>query len=270
LRLLLFKVVPPSRSHQRAGYVVSGLSRFVSDTALGDPPLVTPVIEAYCLIGLAHRESSTRGTYRSVLRQLCGEPRPPLAPRFVGSRAQPPYSAGERAELFSIARAQRTAWRRRSALALVGLGMGGGLRAREIVAARRGDVVVSPLGVELAVPGELSRVVPVVGEAAHVLRRLSRGDGGEHLFHPEEANRSYGNFVNDFCRHIVADSSSPKLSIARLRSSFVCDRLSAGTKLAELLQLTGIVEVESLLYYSRHVESAPQSKAALRRALASP
>jgi hypothetical protein len=34
-----------------------------------------------------------------------------------------------------------------------------------------------------------------------------------------------------------------------------------------LLEVTGIAEVESLLYYSRHVTSAPQSKAALRRAL---
>jgi hypothetical protein len=138
------------------------------------------------------------------------------------------------------------------------------------VAARRGDVVSSSIGVEIAVSGELSRVVAVVGEAAHVLRRLSRGEPGVHLFHPEEANRSYANFVNDFCRHVVHDPSSPKLSVARLRSSFVCDHLSGGTGLRELLALTGISEVESLLYYSCQVNGAPHSKAALRRALASP
>ncbi len=228
---------------------------------------MTPVIEAYCLQGLAHRRSSTRGTYRSVLRLLSDEPRPKAAPRFVGSRAALRYSVSERAELFSIARAQPASWRRRSALALIGLGMGAGLRAGEIVAARRGDVVVSASGVQVQVSGQLSRVVAVSGELAGVLRRLSRGDGGEHLFHPEEANRSYANFVNDFCRHLVADPSSPKLSVARLRSSFVCDHLSAGTGLSQLLQITGIAEVESLLYYSRQVAVAPQSKAALRRAL---
>jgi integrase len=256
------------RSSRRAVYVVSGLSGFYSHLGIDDPPLVAPVIEAYCLQGLSHRRSATRGTYRSVLRSMSGEKRPKAAPRFAGSVAQAPYSAAERAEVFSIARAQRTAWRRRSALAVVGLGMGAGLRAGEIVAARRGDVVVSASGVRLVVPGELSRVVPVTGEAALVLRRLSRGDAGEHLFHPEEADRSYANFVNDFCRHVVSDPSSPKLSVARLRSSFVCDHLAAGTRLAELLSITGISEVESLLYYSRHVEGAPQSKAALRRALA--
>ena len=64
------------------------------------------------------------------------------------------------------------------------------------------------------------------------------------------------------------DPSSPYLSVAQLRSSFVCDHLEKATPLAELLCLTGIVEVESLIYYSRHVTGAPQSKAALRQALA--
>ena len=258
------------RSARQAACVLSLLSGFYGRLGMDDPPLSTPVIEAYCVVGLSHRRSSTRGTYRSILRRLSDDPRPKAAPGFAGSRAQPPYSAAERAELFSIARAQRTAWRSRSSCAVISLGMGGGLRAREIVAARRSDVVVSSSGVELHVPGELSRVVPVVGEAALVLRRLSRGDGGEHLFHPEEADRSSANFVNGFCRRLVADPCSPKLSVARLRSSFVCDHLSSGTKLAELLALTGIAEVESLVYYSGHVKGAPQTKAALRQALANP
>jgi integrase len=263
-------MVVTGRSARRATYVVSGLSGFYARLGMDDPPLVAPVIEAYCAGGLAvERCSSTRGTYRSVLRQLSDDPRPRIAPRFAGSVAQPPYSTSERAELFSLARAQRTSGRRRSALCLICLGMGAGLRAGEIVAARRGDVVTSSSGVQLHVGGNLARVVPVIGEAAVVLRRLSRGAGDEHLFHPEEADRSYANFVNDFCRHVVGDPSSPKLSVARLRSSFVCDHLSAGTRLSELLRVTGILEVESLLYYSRRVESAPQSKAALRALLQS-
>jgi integrase len=180
----------PARSSKRAVYVMSGLSGFYGHLGIDDPPLVAPVIEAYCQNGLAHRESSTRGTYRSVLRQLSGEPRPKAAPRFVGSRAAPSYSSSERAELFSIAGSQKSTWRRHSALALICLGMGAGLRAGEIVAARGRDVVVSALGVEVHVGGELSRVVPVHGEAALALRRLVRGELTEHLFHPEEADRS--------------------------------------------------------------------------------
>lgn len=253
---------------RRATYVMSGLSGFYSSQGIENPPLVAPVIEAYCVIALSQRRPSTRGTYRSVLRQVSGAPRPRAATRFSGSRARPAYSASERAELFSMACAQRSAWRRRSALAVICLGMGAGLRAGEIVAARCGDVAAAPEGVVIHVRGELARVVPVGGEPAAVLRRLCRGDGTAHLSHPEEADRSYPNFVNDFCRNLVCDPGAPWLSVARLRSSFVCDHLQAGTGLSALLAMTGIVEVESLLYYSRHVTTAPQSKAALRAALA--
>jgi integrase len=258
----------PTRSEKREVSVVSSMSGFYSHLGVDDPPISPPAIEAYCLQGLAHCQSSTQGTYRSVLRRLCDSPRPKAAPRFAGSRASLPYSAAERAELFSIASSQHSAWRRQSALALIALSMGGGLRAREVVAARRGDVSVSPAGVEIHLSGELSRVVAVCGEPAGILCHLCRGEPTEHLFHPEEADRSYANFVNDFCRHVVADPSSPRLTVARLRSSFVCDHLSGGMALAELLSVTGVVEVESLAYYSCHVEGAPSSKAGLRHLLA--
>jgi hypothetical protein len=88
------------------------------------------------------------------------------------------------------------------------------------------------------------------------------------LFHPEAADRSYPNFVNDFCRQLEADPGAPRLSVSRARASFICDHLGAGTALAVVLEMTGLAEVESLLRYCRHVETAPQSKAALRATLA--
>ena len=148
------------------------------------------------------------------------------------------------------------------------LGLGAGLRAGEIVAARGGAVVRSPSGVSLTVRSGLRHVVAVEARAAAGLARLAAAVGEGPLFHPGESGRSYPNFVNDFCRRLVFDPGAPRLTVARARSSFVCDHLSAGTGLAEPLSLTGIAEVESLLYYSRHSTGAPQSKAALRRALA--
>jgi integrase len=261
-------MVMTGRSSRRATYVVSGLARFFEDQGICDPPLVAPVIEAYCSAGLSHRCSSTRGTYRSVLRQLSGAPRPVVATSFVGSRAAPPYRGQDRAELYAIARAQPICWRARSALVLICLSMGAGLRAGEVARARHSDVVISGKAVSIHVGGEHPRVVPVLGEEALVLGRLVGGTGGDHLFHPGEADRGYANFVNDFCRSLKRDPAAPKLTVSRLRSSFVCDHLSAGTSLSVLLELTGIIEVESLIYYSRLVRSAPQSKAALRAALA--
>jgi hypothetical protein len=89
------------------------------------------------------------------------------------------------------------------------------------------------------------------------------------LFHRQATDRSYYNFVNDFCRQLVCDPAAPKLSANRCRSSFICDHLAAGTPLSVLLEMSGVKEVESLLRYARHVEGAPRSKAALRRLLAS-
>jgi integrase len=258
----------PARSARRAGYVVSGLSGFYSRIGMDDPPLEAPVIEAYCVIGLAERHTATRGTYRSVLRNVAGGGRPPVATRFKGSRAHEPYDLEDRCELWSVARSQPTWFRRHSAAAVLSLAMGAGLRTCEIVAARRHDIVSSGSGVNIQVGGERERVVPVTGEAADWLRRNRRGSDDDYLFHPEGANRGYHNFVNDFCRRLTRDPSSPYLAVARLRSSFVCDHLENATSLSELLCLTGIVEVESLIYYSRHVPGAPQSKAALRRVLA--
>jgi integrase len=255
----------PSRSVRRATYVVSSMLAFYSGLGMEQVPFTNPAIEAYCLKGLASGQSSaTRGTYRSVLRQLSENRRPQLAVSFPGSVAKPAYTAAERAELWQIARSQRRAWRRHSALCLIALSMGAGLRAGEVVAARREDLDLDA-GV-IAVGGRLERRVPIDARALAVLSRLSFADG--FLFHPEPADRAYPNFVNDFCLNLIADPDAVHLCVARLRASYVCDHLATGTPLSEILTLTGIKQVESLLYYSRQVEGAPHSKSALRRARA--
>ncbi|MGH9292243.1 MAG: tyrosine-type recombinase/integrase [Acidimicrobiales bacterium] len=256
----------PPPSARRAGYVRGAMASFYEGIGMGDVPLANPAIEAWCLRAIADRSKPTRGTYRSVLRQLSPDPRPRVAARFAGSVARPAYSAAERAELWSIACSQPRPWRRRSALCLMALSMGAGLRAGEVVACRREHLDLSA-GV-IAVSGNRERVVPLGADTAQLLGRLHRRSVAGYLFHPEDAERSYANFVNDFCANLVAEPGSPRLSVARLRASYVCDLLAWGTQLAEILFLTGIEEVESLLYYSRQVPSAPHSKAALRKALA--
>jgi integrase len=154
----------PPRSARRAGYVVSSLAAFYGGLGIEEVPLVNPVIEAYCLQGLgAGRCAPTRGTYRSVLRRLSPEPRPRRAVGFPGSVAKAAYTAAERAELWQIARAQRRGWRRHSALCLMALSMGAGLRAGEVVAVRRQDLDLGR-GV-ITVVGARPRPVRVVGES---------------------------------------------------------------------------------------------------------
>lgn len=245
--------------------MVDALERFCSDQGLlaGDP-FSAELIEALCAIGMAERRSSTRGTYRSVLRNLSGDSRAREAIGYPGSRALAPYSGTERAELASVCRLQRPAWRRESALVFIALGIGAGLRPGEIRQARGSDVVDSSKGVAIRVSGSFERTVAMRGGYSRLLVGLSRDQKDAFLFHPEEADRSYPNFINDFARNLVADPGSPRLNSSRCRSSFICDHLSSKSPLSAVLEQAGICEVESLLRYARYVWAAPQSKAALR------
>ena len=258
----------PGGSAHRPGYVLAVFRRFGSAQGWGQsPPLCPPVVEAFVVAGLAGRAATTKGTYRSVLRSLGGSARPERATPFSGSPAQAPYSGAERQELFAIATAQRQAWRRRSALAWWALGIGAGLRAGELAAAVGDDVVRQPEEVAVRVgPG---RVVPVTAPYAETVARLAKQAGPGHLFCPGGADRAYKNFVNNFGHTLEADPAGPRFSSGRARSSFICDHLAAGTPLRELLYISGICEVESLLRYARHVPGAPRSKAELRKRLRS-
>lgn len=256
----------PGGSAQRPGYVLAVFRRFGSGQGWGPaPPLCPEVAEAFVVAGLAGRATSTKGTYRWVLRSLGGSARPARATPFSGSPAKAPYSGRERQELFAIAASQRQAWRRRSALALLALGIGAGLRAGELAAAVGDDVVRRPSGVVVRVSA--GRAVPVTAPYSKTVARLAKEAGPGYLFCPGGADRGYKNFVNNFGYTLNADPAAPKLSCGRARSSFICDHLAAGMPLGELLYISGICEVESLLRYARHVPGAPRSKAELRKRL---
>jgi hypothetical protein len=109
--------------------------------------------------------------------------------------------------------------------------------------------------------------VPVAGVYAKLLACQAKNVGPGYLFYPGGADRSYKNFVNNFCYSLEADPAAPRLSSGRARSSSICDHLAAGTSLRLLLYIAGIAEVESLLRYARHVPGAPSSKAELRKRL---
>lgn len=174
-------------------------------------------------------------------------------------------SPAERADLAAIARAQRGAVKRASALALVVFGAGAALRPGELaglrgchVTRRSGQVVV-----EVAV-GPAPRVVRVAVRYAGRALDLAREAGTGFVFRPGPAGRAGKNFVNMFAQRLARDPSAPALSASRCRASFICDHLAAGTPLGELLAIAGIAEAESLARYAAHVPGLTASKAALR------
>jgi integrase len=255
------------RSAARARNVGRSLERFASAQGLGVVGPNGALVEAYCALGIPGRKPSTKGTYRSVLRQEARLDKAKGAPRYAGAPAASPYSGPERAELYSLACAQPGTWKRHDALVVLALGIGAGLRTGEIVAAARADVSRSQSRVRLEVGGPRSRTVVVEAPWDAVAFVEAERVGQGHLFHPGDADRGYHDFLNVVCRILVRDPGAPRLTVARCRSSYVFDRLSDGVALGAILAATGICEVESLLRYTRYLESAPQSKAALRRAL---
>jgi len=252
-----------------AATAVRGLSRFAA--ARGIPAgreflLDYDVIEAFCVVGLPGRASSTRGTYRSALYELARPVHGPPGQRatpFAGARAPAPYSPAERADVAAVAAAQRDPAKRASALAVVVFGAGAGLRPGELVALRGSDVTRHSRRVSVHVSGSAARVVPVTPGYAGRAAGLAAAAGNAHLFRPGPASRGYKNFVTNFARTLAADPAAPRLTLGRCRSSFICGHLAAGTPVGELLAITGICQAESLARYARHVDGAP-SKAVLR------
>jgi integrase len=247
-----------------------GLSRF-ADTR-GVPAgreflLDYDMIEAFCVAGLAGREPSTRGTYRSALYRLaeaaCG-PAGQRATPFAGARAPAPYSPAERAELAALAAAQRDAAKRSSALALVMFGIGAGLRPGELVALRGSHVTRHGREVAVHLGGPAGRVVPLTAGYAARAGELARRAGSGFVFRPGPAERGYKNFITNFARGLAADPAAPAISMRRARSTFICGHLAAGTPVPVLLAITGIAEAGSLARYARHVPDISCSKGVLR------
>lgn len=258
------------RELPRARSVLALLARFAAGQGVPASPrwlLDYDVVEAFCVRGCAGLASSTRGTYRSVLYRLAapvhGVPGQRGTP-FPGSKAPAPYSPGERAELASIARAQRDPARGASALAMVVFGIGAGLRPGELAALRGADVARAGGQVVVHVICPAPRVVPVAAQYAGRALQLACRAGDGYVFCPGPADRGYKNFVNVFAARLAADPAAPRLAAGRCRASFICDHLAAGTPIPVLLAITGITGPESLARYARHVAGLNASKAALR------
>lgn len=263
---LLFKVTDAILS-ERERNVVRAASRFCDHQGL-DAQICEEIIEAFVQQGLCGLAPWSKATYRSVLRRLSGTEGSVSAARFVPSLARAPYRDNERAELVSIALSQPRPIGRDSAVALLVLGIGAGLRPGELVAAKGDDVSLKRAAVSVRVAD--GRVVPVTGIWARLLADLASRAGHSHLFWPTGADRSYKNFINDFCYAIVSDPAAVKMSSLRARSSYICDHLAAGTPLRRLMYLSGIDQVESLIRYVCHVPGAPKTKAQLRQGLQRP
>jgi integrase len=251
---------------QRDRSVLGRFGAFCAQEGLGPVAaalLDQAVIEAFLALGCRSLAPHSVGTYRSVLVRLSGAPYPSSG-RFPASSAPRPYSTSDVAALWSMARHQLSARRIANASVLLASMLGAGLHPGELARLTASDV--SRHGTTTIALGDpRARTVRVLSPYDVALGAVAEQSSG-YLFRPGAAVRSAKNLVGEVCAALVHDPDEVALVSGRARATFICTHLVAGTALGELCAMAGLEGVESLLRYARHVDGAPQSKAALRAA----
>jgi len=231
--------------------------RRLSDWATGEGlPLDREVIldpdtvERFIELGLAGDRS--RATYRAVLRGVAPllttrapwEPRP----RAVARRqVAPPYTADEVQLLRSDALDQPTAPRRRAARALLALGLGTGLDGRWATKVAACVVSASASSVVVRVGEPAARGVVALAVWEDELVDLAATAGDEFLVGGHSTSTRRTGHLTDA---LVVPTGHPRLTPARLRSTWLVTHLRAGTRLPELCRaagLQGVTVVSDLL-----------------------
>ena len=222
------------------------------------------VIEAFLALGCRSLVPHSLGTYRSVLWRLAGTTY--LSPgRFPASSAPCPYNSSDVAALWSMARHQSSTLRITNATVLLASMLGAGLHPGELARLSACDVRCHDGTTCVVIGSARARTVPVVSPYDVALAKVAECSSG-YLFRPGAAVRTAKNLIGEVCAALVHDPDEVALVSGRARASFICGHLRARTPLGELCSMAGLESVESLLRYARHVEGAPQSKAALRAA----
>jgi hypothetical protein len=203
-------------------------------------------VERFVALGLA--DDRSRATYRAVLRRVGPlltrrapwEPRPAVASR---RQVALPYTQTEMSRLVVDAGLQPTAARRRAAQALMALGAGAGLDGRWVARVAAGDVCRAGDLVLVRVGEPAARVVPLLARWEDEVRELADSAGDEFLVGGRSTSR---NRAGALAASLVVPLGHPRLSAARLRSTWLVHHLTVGTRLPELARAAGLVGVTVL------------------------
>jgi hypothetical protein len=203
-------------------------------------------VERFVTVGLTGDRS--RGTYRADLRRLGRrltsaapwEPRPEVLCRRAVAL---PYSDDEMAALRADAVRQSTPARQRAAGALIALGAGCGLDGRWSTQVRGGNVERLDGAVVVSVDAPNSRRVPVLRRYEGQVLALAREAGSDLLVGGTSNSK---NRACSLATRFEASPGTPRLSAARLRSTWLVQHLRAGTRLPELAAAAGLAGVTVL------------------------
>lgn len=200
------------------------------------------VIDQFIHLGTPNYVQGSRATIRSTLWRILEIVNPAESVRFhrpiPRSASTAPYKASEVAELHSWALSQGTERRKRDAITLLALGLGGGLATREILATTKQDVAIHSELVQLMVRGTRDRVVPVLPRWQPPLRSLvDELSAEELLFRPGRVSAAPGQ-ISDF---LMRARTELDVRPSRMRATWLVHHLNTGTPSNELLQISGLL-----------------------------
>jgi hypothetical protein len=229
--------------------VLAGLAAWAVGDGLpldADIVLDPDTVERFVAVGIS--DDRSRATYRAVLRRVG-----PLLTKRAPWEARPatvarrkvalPYSAAELHGLRADAASQATAGRVRAARALLALGAGAGLDGRWVARVDADDVTSRDGAVLVRVGEPAARSVPVLAFLEDEVLELACSAGDEFLVGGRSLTR---NRAGSLAASVVVAHGHPKLSVSRLRSTWLVTHLAMGTRLPELARAAGMQGVTVL------------------------
>lgn len=208
------------------------------------------LVERYIAVGMPEAAPSTRASRRAILRRIAAKAAPGLrdlpGPTPIAyRRVRPPYSPSEVAGFLRVARDQPTPGRRRSLLAIVGLGLGCGLDCQDLGWVSGHDLTATPAGVEVTVTGgRRPRTVIALAPYEDLLGDLA-GQARSGLMIGGRT-RGRHNVTSTALGRMITDRTLPTLVVARLRSTWLLTHLERRTPLLVLMRAAGLKTVRPL------------------------
>jgi len=204
------------------------------------------VIDRFVSTSDQYRTKASKNTIRSRLLRISEAL---LTPEAIVGALRPlgssdpsaPYSAVEQVALRSWATVQPTAEKRRSAGALLALGIGAGLSGKEIIECKATDLISDADGVVVLVRGDRARRVPVTRAWEDGLRTQRSGDENSPLFREGQFCEN-PNLISDF---VSRSRGKIALQARRMRATWIVAHLDAGTPTIDLLLAAGVKTLEA-------------------------
>jgi integrase len=255
-------VAAPETSYAAHRLLVA-LTHYVNWSRNAGLPLLAKVlfqraaVEHYVRTNRRVLSEGTLRNYRSMLLRvsevLAPENNPQAMAPLNGRTSTPPYSDGDVTRLLNWSKGQNTDMKSRKARSLLCLSMGAGLRAIEVAAMRRDDVLIDGEGVLLRVQtGDVERLVPMLATWEPLLRQAVEGLGPQDFLFGSADRTSYKNLISNF----VANSTGTERPRSdRMRATWIVTHLRARTDMRALMEAAGVSKFENL---SRYLQFVPE------------